>query len=76
MLGEADAYAAPAAATRAGFGHFVRDDGQGLHDVIDGPDGSDDRIRAEPDLRRQPAAQPAVLDRSGRTWWKSAGAIC
>ena len=39
MLGEADSYAASAAATRAGFGRFVRNDGLGLHDVIDGPDG-------------------------------------
>jgi 4-alpha-glucanotransferase len=44
-LGEADAYAAPAAAACAGFARFVRQDGQGLHDVIDGPDGTDDRIR-------------------------------
>jgi predicted glycogen debranching enzyme len=45
MLGETDTYAALAAATRAGFVRFVRDDGPGLHDVIDGPDGTDDRIR-------------------------------
>jgi predicted glycogen debranching enzyme len=45
MLGETDTYAALAAATRAGFVRFVRDDGLGLHDVIDGPDGTDDRIR-------------------------------
>jgi 4-alpha-glucanotransferase len=44
-LGETDSYATPAAVTRAGFGRFVRDDGLGLHDVIDGPDGTDDRIR-------------------------------
>jgi 4-alpha-glucanotransferase len=45
MLGEADAFSAQAAAARAGFTRFLRPDGQGLHDVIDGPDGIDDRIR-------------------------------
>jgi predicted glycogen debranching enzyme len=44
-LGEADAYAAPAEAARAGFARFLRPDGQGLYDVIDGPDGADARIR-------------------------------
>ena len=44
-LGEADAYAVPAEAAHAGFARFLREDGQGLHDVIDGPDGTDDRIR-------------------------------
>ena len=44
-LDVADVYAAPAAAARTSFGRFVREDGQGLHDVIDGPDGTDDRIR-------------------------------
>jgi 4-alpha-glucanotransferase len=49
MLGEADAFSAQAAITRTGFARFLRPDGQGLHDVIDGvldgPDGNDDRIR-------------------------------
>jgi glycogen debranching enzyme len=44
-LGEADAFSVQAATTRAGFARFLRPDGQGLHDVIDGPDGIDDRIR-------------------------------
>jgi 4-alpha-glucanotransferase len=44
-LGEADPYAAQAATTRAGFGRFVRADGQGLYDVIDGPSGVDASIR-------------------------------
>jgi predicted glycogen debranching enzyme len=44
-LGKADNFAAPAAAARAGFARFSRADGQGLYDVIDGPDGDDDRIR-------------------------------
>jgi predicted glycogen debranching enzyme len=45
MLGEADGFSAPAAAARVGFARFVRPDGQGLHDVLDGPEGIDDRIR-------------------------------
>jgi len=45
MLGEVDAFSAQAAITRTGFARFLRPDGQGLHDVIDGPDGNDDRIR-------------------------------
>jgi len=45
LLGGADAFSALAAAARTGFARFVRPDGQGLHDVIDGPDGIDDRIR-------------------------------
>jgi predicted glycogen debranching enzyme len=45
MLGAADVFSGPAAAARAGFARFLRADGEGLHDVIDGPDGMDDRIR-------------------------------
>jgi predicted glycogen debranching enzyme len=30
---------------RAGFARFIRGDGQGLYDVLDGPDGDDARIR-------------------------------
>jgi predicted glycogen debranching enzyme len=45
MVGEVDAFSAQAAATRAGFARFLRPDGQGLHDVIDGPEGIDDSIR-------------------------------
>jgi predicted glycogen debranching enzyme len=44
-LGRPDEFAASAAAARTGFARFLRPDGQGLHDVIDGPDGIDDRIR-------------------------------
>jgi len=45
MLGEVDAFSAQAAAARVGFTRFLRPDGQGLYDVIDGPDGVDDLIR-------------------------------
>jgi 4-alpha-glucanotransferase len=44
-LGEPDGFAAQATAARAGFARFSRADGEGLYDVIDGPDGDDDRIR-------------------------------
>ena len=44
---------------RQGFRRFVKPDGEGLFDVLDGPDGDDARIRPEPDFRRQPASQPA-----------------
>jgi 4-alpha-glucanotransferase len=45
MLGAADRFSAPAGAARTGFARFLRSDGEGLHDVIDGPDGTDERIR-------------------------------
>jgi glycogen debranching enzyme len=45
MLGEADEFSAPAAAARAGFGRYSRPDRHGLYDVIDGPDGIDERVR-------------------------------
>ncbi|MET0745309.1 MAG: amylo-alpha-1,6-glucosidase, partial [Microvirga sp.] len=44
-LGETDSYAAPAERARRGFARFVRPDGLGLYDVIDGPDGCDPSIR-------------------------------
>jgi predicted glycogen debranching enzyme len=44
-LAEPDSFSAPAEAAKRGFSRFVRPDGEGLYDVIDGPDGTDDRIR-------------------------------
>lgn len=38
-------YRSAADRTRAGFARFVRPDGMGLYDVIDGPDGEGARIR-------------------------------
>ncbi|HSO82403.1 amylo-alpha-1,6-glucosidase [Thiocapsa sp.] len=38
-------YRSAADRTRAGFARFVRPDGAGLYDVVDGPDGDDARIR-------------------------------
>ncbi len=68
-LGEADPYAAQAATTRAGFGRFVRADGQGLYDVIDGPTGGDASIRPNqifavslPHTPLSSAAQAEVVD--------------
>ncbi len=40
-----DRYTPLAAAAESGFGRFVRPDGLGLYDVIDGPDGDDASIR-------------------------------
>ena len=38
-------YSSLAATTRSGFQKFIRPDHQGLFDVLDGPDGSDESIR-------------------------------
>ena len=38
-------YAAMAAMTRTGFQRYIRPDGGGLLDVLDGPEGDDDEIR-------------------------------
>ena len=68
-LGEADSYAAQAATTQAGFGRFIRGDGQGLYDVIDGPTGTDASIRPNqvfavslPHTPLTSAVQAAVVD--------------
>jgi 4-alpha-glucanotransferase len=68
-LGEADAYAAQAATTQAGFARFVRTDGQGLYDVIDGPTGADASVRPNqvlavslPHTPLTSATQSAVVD--------------
>lgn len=42
---QAGEYVRMAAETREGFQRFVRGDGQGLYDVLDGPDGDDAAIR-------------------------------
>jgi hypothetical protein len=44
-LGEADRFSAAADAVRQSFARFRRADGQGLYDVVDGPDGNDASIR-------------------------------
>jgi 4-alpha-glucanotransferase len=45
-LGESGAaYAAAAGKAKAGFARFVRPDGQGLYDVVDGPGGDDPSLR-------------------------------
>jgi 4-alpha-glucanotransferase len=45
ILGEPDGFSAAADAAKRGFARFVRADGEGLYDVIDGPDGQDATIR-------------------------------
>jgi glycogen debranching enzyme len=44
-LGEPDRFGAPADTAKRSFGRFVRADGEGLFDVIDGPQGDDASIR-------------------------------
>ena len=44
-LGEPDRFSAPAEAAKRSFARFVRADGEGLFDVIDGPHGDDASIR-------------------------------
>src|SRR5215831_15933392 len=45
VLGEPDRFSASAEAAKQSFARFVRGDGEGLYDVIDGPDGNDASIR-------------------------------
>ena len=44
-LGEPDSFSAAAQAGKHSFARFVRPDGEGLYDVIDGPNGVDASIR-------------------------------
>jgi predicted glycogen debranching enzyme len=44
-LAKPDTFSAPAQAARQAFARFVRADGEGLYDVIDGPNGDDASIR-------------------------------
>ena len=44
-LGKPDSFSAPAEAARRSFARFVRPDGEGLYNVIDGPNGEDASIR-------------------------------
>ncbi len=62
-------YVIAAEKAKAGFGRFVRPDGRGLYDVIDGPDGGDGSLRPNqvfavslPASPLDPAAQRAVID--------------
>ena len=45
VLEEPDRFSAPAGAARRSFARFVRSDGEGLYDVIDGPSGDDASVR-------------------------------
>jgi len=63
-------YSEAAERARAGFGRFVMPDGQGLFDVIDGPEGNEARLRPNqifavslPASPLDPAMQRVVLDR-------------
>jgi 4-alpha-glucanotransferase len=63
------AYRAAAEQARASFARFVRSDGRGLYDVIDGPNGADASLRPNqvfavslPASPLDPAQQRAVID--------------
>ena len=64
----AERYGAAAVKARQGFSRFVLPDGDGLYDVIDGPDGPDPSLRPNqifavslPESPLDPAVQHAVL---------------
>ena len=66
---DAGRYQTAAGRAKAGFARFVRPDGQGLYDVLDGPDGDDASLRPNqvfavslPASPLDAAAQRAVLD--------------
>jgi len=69
-IGEAGApYRAAAGKAKAGFAKFVRPDGRGLYDVIDGPGGNDASLRPNqvfavslPETPLDPAHHRAVVD--------------
>jgi len=63
------AYSSAAGRAKAGFARFVRADGRGLYDVIDGPGGDDASLRPNqvfavslPASPLDPAQQRAVID--------------
>ena len=73
-------YRTRAAAAEAGFQRFVRADGQGLLDVLDGPEGSEDALRPNqilavglPHSALGPAQQAAVVSACARELLTSYG---
>jgi glycogen debranching enzyme len=73
-------YRAHAKAAHAGFKRFIRAEGQGLYDVIDGPAGDDATVRPNqifavslPDSPLSPEAQRAVVAICGRLLLTSYG---
>ncbi len=76
----ADLFRAAAAKARQGFARFVRPDGDGLYDVLDGPGGDDASLRPNqifavslPVSPLDPAAQRAVVERCGNSLVTSYG---
>jgi 4-alpha-glucanotransferase len=76
----AAAYRAAAATAQHGFARFVRPEGEGLYDVVDGPDGLDMSLRPNqifavslPASPLDAATQRAVLERCGRALLTSYG---
>jgi 4-alpha-glucanotransferase len=75
-----DFYEGLAAQAREGFRRFVRPDGEGLFDVLDGPEGDDARIRPNQILAAslhhsplEPAARRAAVSVCGRELLTSYG---
>ncbi len=65
-LAKRDGYGAPAEAAKRGFERFVRADGEGLYDVIDGPTGNDASIRPNQILAVSLPHSPLSADHQAR----------
>ena len=65
-LAEPDSFSAPAEAARQSFARFVRPDGEGLYDVIDGPSGDDASIRPNQILAVSLTYSPLASDDQAR----------
>ena len=65
-LAEPDSFSAPAEAARQSFAQFVRPDGEGLYDVIDGPNGDDASIRPNQILAVSLPYSPLASDDQAR----------
>ena len=67
-LGKPDSFSTAAKAVERSFVRFVRADGQGLYDVIDGPNGPDASVRPNQNAgqlsaHREPTSLLSVLRR-------------
>ena len=76
----AESYTIAAQRARDGFQRFIKPDGSGLFDVIDGPDGDDPALRPNqllavslPSSPLDPAVQRRVLERCGAALLTSYG---
>jgi len=67
LVGEPDHFSAPAEAAKRSFARFVRADGDGLFDVIDGPQGDDASIRPNQIFAVSLPHSPLAPDAQART---------